>query len=268
MLKPFLLLENADDLVENTWRNHGWFNLVYFGLVIVIALMVIAYLFCMIGGAIFLEGERLWLLARSWFGVEVSATLASIPSQYVALNSFSMAYAGVTGFFSLVSLAPAMLIKGVSTHLSHVLFSFEGRINRNMWLLTTIAVAAICLALVVAIYLLGGVVGENAHPVVRAGLDLLWLVLVVLTLPVIWIALALGTKRLHDRDKSALWLVLYVSLSLLLYVASLIRNWESFSLYLVIAAVAVALLGLAEIGLMAGNPGPNRYGPEPRDQPA
>jgi uncharacterized membrane protein YhaH (DUF805 family) len=58
--------------------------------------------------------------------------------------------------------------------------------------------------------------------------------------PFFWLAFVLGSRRLHDRDKSAAWL-------LLLLVPLLGPAWL-----------------LLELSLLRGSPGTNRHGPDPR----
>jgi uncharacterized membrane protein YhaH (DUF805 family) len=45
-------------------------------------------------------------------------------------------------------------------------------------------------------------------------------VLVILYIPLIWIGLALGAKRRHDRDKSAWWLLVFYALPTILSTAA------------------------------------------------
>ena len=45
-------------------------------------------------------------------------------------------------------------------------------------------------------------------------------ILVLLYVPLIWIGLALGAKRLHDRDKSAWWLLVFYAMPTILSTAA------------------------------------------------
>jgi uncharacterized membrane protein YhaH (DUF805 family) len=137
--------------------------------------------------------------------------------------------------------------------LSQLLFSFHGRINRAPYWLTTLAIFAIVVALAVLGALSGGLGG-------------LVLVLLVLYIPLLWTGLAIGAKRLHDRGKSAWWLlVFYVLPSVLGGIADHLGG-AGFIFH--IAAAAVGIWGLVELGFLRGTVGPNQYGPDPLQQPA
>ena len=83
-------------------------------------------------------------------------------------------------------------------NLSTMLFSFAGRINRARYWLTGFA---------------AGVVGMPAVLGIAVGIGRVYLVAIAIAVAVflalIWINLALSIKRLHDRDKSAWWLLLF-----------------------------------------------------------
>jgi uncharacterized membrane protein YhaH (DUF805 family) len=83
----------------------------------------------------------------------------------------------------------------------------------------------------------------------------------------IW-GFAIHTERLHDRDKSAWWLVVfYLMPGLLGYFTNpmLFNGAVGFALYYALALVAFALTiwGFVEIGCLRGTTGSNRYGPNP-----
>lgn len=264
MLKAFALLTSADDLLEGAWRERKWVNFVYFCLVATVGVMVLAFLVCLIGGGVYLEGLRFyWLIKSTINPAGGTGALPIINAQYITLFWFALGFSTVVGFFSLISAAPAMLVKGVYEPVTNLLFSFAGRISRTGWLLTTIAMAGLMAVLGVAIHLLGGVIGESPTPVAGAFLDLLWLILVVLVVPVIWVALAIGAKRLHDRNKSALWLLALYGLPVILYVTSLVKGFAGYSQFVLIAAVAVAAWSIVETAVLPGTAGPNDFGPEP-----
>jgi uncharacterized membrane protein YhaH (DUF805 family) len=86
--------------------------------------------------------------------------------------------------------------------LSQLLFSFQGRLNRKPYWMTILATAVIVLLLIVFALVMFG-----EHDFWAGGA--LLAVLVILYIPLIWISLAIGAKRLHDRDKSAWWLLLF-----------------------------------------------------------
>jgi uncharacterized membrane protein YhaH (DUF805 family) len=128
-----------------------------------------------------------------------------------------------------------------------LLFSFRGRINRKPYWIVSVAVW-VAMAVAVA----QGVVGDFEF----------WLAaFMILLIPLAWISFALAAKRLHDRNKSAWWLVFfYVLPGLLESMASLVGGAE---IVLSIASMAISIWALVELGFLRGTPGPNDYGPDP-----
>ena len=106
-----------------------------------------------------------------------------------------------------------------------LLFSFEGRINRQPYWMFILAVIAVNIALIVV----SMAVGE------KAGMILL----VLFSILVLWSALAMQVKRWHDRDKSAWWLLM--------------------NLVPVIGPIWV----FVEAGCLRGTEGNNRFGADP-----
>lgn len=72
---------------------------------------------------------------------------------------------------------------------------------------------------------------------------------------------AIGTKRLHDRGKSALWLLMFYLLPAALYWYGTARQEPS--LAMTAASSALFLWGLTELGFLPGTRGENAYGPNP-----
>jgi uncharacterized membrane protein YhaH (DUF805 family) len=80
-------------------------------------------------------------------------------------------------------------------------------------------------------------------------------------IPLLWIGLALGAKRLHDRNKSAWWLILFYLVPGVL--DSIGEQFGGASLVFSLAAFALSIWGLVELGFLRGTVGPNQYGPDP-----
>jgi len=80
-----------------------------------------------------------------------------------------------------------------------------------------------------------------------------------------WVsALAIGVKRLHDRDRSGWWIVLLYFGPMVLEAAQ--NSTESgtlASILLGLGAFAVSIWALVELGFLRGTSGPNRFGPDP-----
>jgi uncharacterized membrane protein YhaH (DUF805 family) len=76
-----------------------------------------------------------------------------------------------------------------------LLFSFGGRINRMPYWLVSVAM----LIVMAGLFALGA----------PSGVWQIAMFLLLLLIPSIWIGVALAVKRLHDRNKSAWWLVIF-----------------------------------------------------------
>jgi len=140
------------------------------------------------------------------------------------------------------------------------LTGFRGRLRRrDFWI-------GLILLLIVEIALSFLFVGIM-RPTGATELELaaLWLALAIL----VWGSAALIVKRLHDRDKSALWYPLFGLAPALCYQLGVVYS-SNISNVLNPAQQGFWLLGallwiwaLVELGFMEGTQGPNRYGPDP-----
>jgi uncharacterized membrane protein YhaH (DUF805 family) len=126
-----------------------------------------------------------------------------------------------------------------------LLFSFRGRINRMPYWLVSLAMLIVMAAVFVFV-----------------GFSGVWQsVMLLLLIPWIWIGVALGVKRLHDRNKSAWWLVIFYLLpGILEYIAEFVSDAE---VVLLIASLALSIWAVVELGFLRGTAGPNDYGPDP-----
>ncbi len=80
---------------------------------------------------------------------------------------------------------------------------------------------------------------------------------------------AIGAKRLHDRNKSAWWILLfYVAPPVLQAVAPLYDLESAVMVWLMVLSGALSVWALIELGCLRGTRGPNRYGPDPLLTPA
>ena len=107
--------------------------------------------------------------------------------------------------------------------MTQLLFSFQGRLNRKPYWLTNIAVGVVVILLVILAVVM---FGEREF----AAFGLTMALLVILYIPLIWVSLALGAKRLHDRDKSAWWLVLFYAVPGILGSLAMFFLWVVLSL--------------------------------------
>jgi uncharacterized membrane protein YhaH (DUF805 family) len=140
-------------------------------------------------------------------------------------------------------------------NLSDLLFSFSGRVNRAPYWLAGVLTYLCLMGLVwVAIGLaFAGRIGATV------------VLVVAILVALVWVGLALAAKRLHDRDKSAWWLLLF-------YLGPVLLNgWGRHAVsggrvILGLIAFAISIWALVELGFLRGTPGENRYGPDPLER--
>lgn len=138
-----------------------------------------------------------------------------------------------------------------------LLFSFRGRINRGKYWL------------VVLINLIVGMGGSvlsavfDGTPIDGAGGPGLVssVILVAMSIFSLWTSLAAAVKRLHDREKSGWWMLLFGALPLIL--SAIAVAVLGVALVLLLVAFAIYIWGFVEIGCLKGTTGPNKYGPDP-----
>jgi uncharacterized membrane protein YhaH (DUF805 family) len=129
-----------------------------------------------------------------------------------------------------------------------LLFGFSGRINRaKYWLAALIYLVVMLIA--VGLAFAGGMV-----------MMLFLVVAVIIYAPVIISGIAVGIKRLHDRDKSGWWLLVFYVLP---GVLSGLANQVGLQVILSLASFALSIWGFVELGCLRGTAGPNQYGPDP-----
>lgn len=142
--------------------------------------------------------------------------------------------------------------------MSQLLFSFRGRLNRKPYWLTTLVLILIMLVLIVLVV---GIGGADLLTGDMSGLGVAFIILLLAYIPLLWIGLAISAKRLHDRNKSAWWLVLfYLVPGILQGVGDRI---EGVGIVLTLAGLAISIWALIELGFLRGTVGPNQYGPDP-----
>jgi uncharacterized membrane protein YhaH (DUF805 family) len=144
--------------------------------------------------------------------------------------------------------------------MTQLLFSFQGRLNRKPYWEMLIATTVIFILLLLL-----------ALATIREyGLEFLLVtiaILVILYIPLIWIGLALGAKRLHDRDKSAWWILVFYALPTILSTAA-DRLEDVQFIILHIISFGITVWAFVELGCLRGTVGPNRYGSDPLSAPA
>jgi uncharacterized membrane protein YhaH (DUF805 family) len=130
------------------------------------------------------------------------------------------------------------------------LIGFDGRISRLQFWLGTLLVTAIVIATVTVI---------------------MWLVpvfaFVVFLAP--FSIVMLCVKRLHDRNKSGWWVVVFIfAPQAISSVSDTLTEGTPLWWVLAAAGFSISIWGLIEIGFLRGTDGDNDYGPDPLAIPA
>jgi len=136
------------------------------------------------------------------------------------------------------------------------LFSFRGRASRLTYWRIGLATTAVWAVLWIAVIFVAMGAGNAA------------VIPLLLVLPVMVVNLAVCVRRLHDRDKSAWWLlVFWLAPLILLGVTQALTDQTGegspAAMITVLAALGLNLWSLVEIGFRRGTPGDNRFGAPP-----
>src|SRR5262245_60764880 len=135
----------------------------------------------------------------------------------------------------------------------NLLFDYDGRIGRLYYWLGLVAAWAITgLSLTVVEDAVAGT-GDIGRQVAIA----------VIVGTLVWMHSAVTVKRLHDRDKSAWWYLLYGVAPAGLFISGIYlyagRVLDVASMLLLVA-IAGLIWVIVELGFLPGTPEPNRYG--------
>ena len=164
--------------------------------------------------------------------------------------------------------------------LSAMLFWFTGRLNRARFWLASIVLILISIVLLpislLSLVLLAtspfslaaliAVEGRAVIPIASAGLLFLLLVYLLVFFAGLLVScagFAVVIKRLHDRDKSAGWLLLFILVPLILQAIAYHAGAIEDIIILGGACFFIEIWFLIELGFLRGTAGPNRYGPDP-----
>jgi uncharacterized membrane protein YhaH (DUF805 family) len=160
----------------------------------------------------------------------------------------------------------------------HLFFGFSGRINRGKYWLAVVIWILIWIVAIGAFLLWGLAIfdrnlqdGSLPSP---DDFDAFWRMvrdysvlslIIFVFLIVSWVsALAIGVKRLHDRDRSGWWIVLlYFGPMVLQGAQNSAESGTLASILLGLGAFALSIWALVELGFLRGTRGPNRFGPDP-----
>jgi uncharacterized membrane protein YhaH (DUF805 family) len=147
------------------------------------------------------------------------------------------------------------MMSGKAMDLVEFLFSFRGRVNRAKYLLFCLASALLLFGATILVAR-----GRGLSPMLAIALS----VGVIIFIVGLMVAnLAVGVKRLHDRDKSGWWMPFFVFAPSVLGGINAAAGRHG-GILLTLAGIAISLWALVELGFLPGTDGTNGYGPDPR----
>jgi uncharacterized membrane protein YhaH (DUF805 family) len=135
-------------------------------------------------------------------------------------------------------------------------FSFRGRASRSGYWFVSLTWFAVTL-----------VPGADVWELATGHNYLLAAGLVMVGLALIASALAISIRRLHDRGKSGWWIAIFLSPLVLETIASVRDLDAAVMVPLMVLSLVITFWAFVELGLLPGTAGPNRYGPDPHDEP-
>lgn len=134
-------------------------------------------------------------------------------------------------------------------------FKFDGRVNRAKFWIGGLVLAAINVVLAIVGYL------TDQSVVFQAVNGMLNIVILIASI-------AVGVKRLHDRNKSGWYLLLFyfvpgVLAALSVLIDEFVEDSSIIATVLTLLAFALIVWALVELGCLRGTVGTNPYGPDP-----
>jgi uncharacterized membrane protein YhaH (DUF805 family) len=144
--------------------------------------------------------------------------------------------------------------------LGSLLFSFSGRINRAKYWLAVLIYLGVAVVLGIVLF-----AGFHAG---LAGIGVVFgLIAIAVYIAMLVSGLAVAIKRLHDRDKSGWWvLVFYVVPGVLGGIGSEMgaaSGSDAIVGLFGLVSLGISVWAFVELGCLRGTVGPNNYGPDP-----
>jgi uncharacterized membrane protein YhaH (DUF805 family) len=142
-------------------------------------------------------------------------------------------------------------------NLTKLFFSFRGRVGRaGYWLVSAFWLVA------------AGVLNVAWDPSgasdFQFGRDHRVDAALVLIIVPIASCIAVSVRRLHDRDRSAWWLLLYVVTPAMLQTIAAVNDLDAALMVMLnVFAGAISIWAFIDVGCLRGTYGTNRYGPDP-----
>jgi uncharacterized membrane protein YhaH (DUF805 family) len=140
----------------------------------------------------------------------------------------------------------------------NLLFTYDGRINRAKFWIAVLAFVVISIVIVMLLFI----------PVLG------WIAAALGYIAMLVAGVMVGIKRLHDRDKTGWWMLLFVGVPVVLGGVTAGMNFyldedvSTGGTLLSMLSLAISIWAFVELGCLRGTDGPNAYGPDPLNQTA
>ena len=137
----------------------------------------------------------------------------------------------------------------------HLFFTFDGRANRaRFW------IAGLIFAVIYAVMTIIDYVTDQS--VVFQALNGMFIIVILIA------SIAVGVKRLHDRNKSGWYLLLFYFVpctlaALSVLIGAFVDDSTIIATVLGLLAFAIGVWAFIEMGCLRGTIGVNQYGPDP-----
>jgi len=137
----------------------------------------------------------------------------------------------------------------------NLFISPSGRINRAKFWIVVLCSVVFFLAVI------------GVTMAVISSLDTMFRAALIAYVPIIYVGVVNGIKRLHDRNKSGWWVLLFYGGPMAMpLVAALLDGATETSMALLLLqliSLGISIWGLVELGCLRGSIGHNKYGPDP-----
>ena len=136
-----------------------------------------------------------------------------------------------------------------------LLFTFDGRLNRGKYWFGVLILILVYIAAGIVFGILYAIAGQTVGGIIGGLAGLAALIVGI------WGGVAIGIKRLHDREKSGWWLLLFWLLPTILSGAG--SALGGIGMVLSLVSLAISIWAFVELGCLKGTTGPNMYGADP-----
>jgi uncharacterized membrane protein YhaH (DUF805 family) len=142
-------------------------------------------------------------------------------------------------------------MRGRAMDVGNLFFKFSGRINRAKFWIAVLVFAAIHLILATAIY------ATDGSAIVQSINGMLGIVTMISSL-------AVSTKRLHDRNKSGWYILVFYGPAIgLALISKVVGASLLVGPFIMLLLAAILIWMFVELGCLRGSIGGNAYGPDP-----